>query len=139
MKMINSTQSAHDGFAPVAPSPSEGRFTLNKVPEVTLSFWVIKILSTTVGETGADYLAVNAGLGKTFTGAIMAALLITALTIQLKAKQYVPWIYWVSVVLLSVVGTQITDVLTDSLGVRLSISTIVFSALLALVFALWYR
>ena len=139
MKIFKTAQSEHHGIAPVDLPSSEGRFSLNKVPEVTLSFWVIKILSTTVGETGADYLAVNAGLGKSFTGAIMAALLITALVIQLKAKQYVPWIYWVTVVLLSVVGTQITDVLTDSLGVRLSISTMVFSALLALVFALWYR
>ena len=82
---------------------------LNKVPEVTLAFWVIKIMSTTVGETGADYLAVHVGLGTAITGGIMAILLIAALIAQLRSRRYVPWIYWLTVVLVSVVGTQITD------------------------------
>lgn len=112
---------------------------LNKVPAVTLSFWLIKILSTTVGETGADYLAVNVGLGTAITGAIMAALLLLALTHQLRQPRYVPWVYWLTVVLLSVVGTQITDALTDGLGVSLYASTAVFGIGLALVFAGWYR
>ncbi len=111
---------------------------LNKVPAVTLAFWVIKILSTTVGETGADYLAVHAGLGKSFTAIVMAVLLVIALIIQVRADQYVPWKYWLSVVLLSVVGTQITDLLTDGLGVSLFLSTAVFSVLLAAIFAGWY-
>lgn len=111
---------------------------LNKVPEVTFYFWIIKILSTTVGETGADYLAVHAGLGSSKTGAIMAALLVLALLWQLRRDRYVPWIYWLTVVLLSVVGTQITDALTDGLGVSLYLSTAVFSALLAAVFGVWY-
>ncbi|MYM27991.1 hypothetical protein GTP58_06625 [Duganella sp. CY15W] len=113
--------------------------TLNKVPEVTLSFWLIKILSTTVGETGADYLAVNVGLGTLFTDAISACLLLVALNWQLRQPRYVPWVYWLSVVLLSVVGTQITDALTDGLGVSLYLSTGVFSLLLATVFFLWHR
>jgi uncharacterized membrane-anchored protein len=112
---------------------------LNKVPEVTLSFWVIKIMSTTVGETGADYLAVHVGLGTAVTGALMLALLIAALLVQLRARQYVPWIYWLTVVLVSVVGTQITDALTDGLGISLYISTAVFSVALAAIFAIWYR
>src|SRR5436853_7004112 len=99
---------------------------LNKVPEVTLVFWIIKIMSTTVGETGADYLAVHVGLGTAMTAAIMMALLAAALALQLRARQYVPWIYWLTVVLVSVVGTQITDALTDGLGVRLSASTTVY-------------
>src|SRR3981189_3919654 len=82
---------------------------LNKVPEVTLAFWIIKIMSTTVGETGADYLAVHVGLGTTVTGAIMASLLLAALLVQLQMRRYVPWIYWLTVVLVSVVGTQIPD------------------------------
>ena len=65
---------------------------LNKVPEVTLSFWVIKILSTTVGETGADYLAVDAGFGAGWTSFGMAALLGLALFCQLRTKAYTPWI-----------------------------------------------
>ena len=88
---------------------------LNKVPEVTIAFWIIKIMSTTVGETGADYLAVHAGLGTVLTDAIMASLLMIALIAQLRTRQYVPWIYWLTVVLVIVVGTQLTDALTDGL------------------------
>lgn len=112
---------------------------LNKVPAITLFFWLIKILSTTVGETGADYLAVNAGLGIVVTDALMAGLLAVALTLQLRARRYIPWVYWLTVVLLSVVGTQITDALTDKLGVSLYWSTAVFAGALAAIFALWYR
>jgi uncharacterized membrane-anchored protein len=112
---------------------------LNKVPEVTLWFWIIKILSTTVGETGADYLAVHVGLGAALTGAVMGALLIVAMILQLRADRYVPWMYWLAVVLVSVVGTQITDALTDGLGVSLYLSTTVFGISLALIFAAWYR
>ncbi|MFY0752022.1 hypothetical protein [Pseudomonas sp. NFX5] len=112
---------------------------LNKVPEVTLSFWVIKILSTTVGETGADYLAVDAGLGAGWTSIGMAALLAIALFFQLRTKAYTPWIYWLTVVLVSIVGTQITDILTDKLDISLYTSTVIFSVLLALNFLVWYR
>jgi uncharacterized membrane-anchored protein len=111
---------------------------LNKVPEVTLIFWTIKILSTTVGETGADYLAVHVGLGVKVTAACMASLLIVALTLQLRARRYVPWIYWLTVVLVSIVGTQITDLLTDKLEISLYVSTVVFACALAATFAIWY-
>ncbi|MFJ3483074.1 hypothetical protein ACIPL1_06780 [Pseudomonas sp. NPDC090202] len=112
---------------------------LNKVPDVTLSFWVIKILSTTVGETGADFLAVDAGLGAGVTTLGMAALLAIALFAQLRTRVCTPWIYWLTVVLVSIVGTQITDVLTDMLDVSLYASTAVFSILLAINFLVWYR
>ena len=85
----------------------------NKVPVVALSFWIIKVLSTTVGETGADYLAVQVGLGQGTTSLAMAFLLAIALLLQFRAATYVPWIYWLNVVLVSVVGTQITDLLTQ--------------------------
>src|SRR3978361_221615 len=111
---------------------------LNKVPEVTLIFWIIKVMSTTVGETGADYLAVHVGLGTTMTGVIMACFLAAALVIQLRTRRYVPWIYWLTVVLVSVVGTQITDALTDKLEISLYLSAAVFAVLLATIFALWY-
>ena len=111
----------------------------NKVPEATVVFWAIKIMATTVGETGADYLAVHVGLGTAFTGALMSALLIAALVMQLRMRKYIPWIYWLTVVLVSVVGTQITDALTDKLDVSLYASTIAFSLALVAVFALWYR
>ncbi|MDU8618615.1 hypothetical protein [Pseudomonas syringae] len=112
---------------------------LNKVPEVTLAFWVIKILSTTVGETVADFLAVDAGLGAGVTTLGMTVLLAIALSVQLRARAYTPWIYWLCVVLVSIVGTQITDVLTDMLDVSLYTSTTVFSVLLASSFSGWYR
>ena len=111
---------------------------LNKVPEVTLGFWVIKIMSTTVGETGADYLAVHVGLGTAITDGIMLTLLVASLLMQLRARQYVPWRYWLTVVLVSVVGTQITDFLTDKMDISLYVSTIVFAIALAVTFAVWY-
>jgi uncharacterized membrane-anchored protein len=111
---------------------------LNKVPEVTLIFWVIKIMSTTVGETGADYLAVHAGLGVAATDLVMATLLFLTLSLQLRTRRYVPWIYWVTVVLVSIVGTQITDFLTYTLEISLYISTGVFAIVLAVIFATWY-
>jgi hypothetical protein len=110
---------------------------LNKVPEVTAIFWVIKILSTTVGETGADYLAVHVGLGASATTVIMVGFLTAVLALQLRARSYIPWIYWLTVVLVSVVGTQITDLLTDKLEISLYLSTAIFAATLAATFAIW--
>ena len=112
---------------------------LNKVPLATLAFWIIKIMSTTVGETGADSLAANAGFGQVVTGATMASLLAVALVAQVRSKTYTPWLYWVTVILVSVVGTQITDALTDGLGVSLYLSTATFATLLIVIFWLWYR
>lgn len=117
---------------------SDGPFSDNKVPAATLAFWVIKILATTVGETGADYLAVHVGLGTLVTGGMTAILLAIALGLQLRQRHYVPWIYWLTVVLLSVVGTQVTDALTDGLGVSLYASTAAFSILLAGLFMVWF-
>jgi uncharacterized membrane-anchored protein len=112
---------------------------LNKVPEITLSFWVIKILTTTVGETGADYLAVNAGLGQAVTRTGMALFLAVALFLQIRARRYTPWLYWLSVVLVSVVGTQITDLLTDDMNISLYLSTLVFAVALGIIFIAWDR
>src|SRR6478752_1170367 len=112
---------------------------LTKVPAITATFWVIKILSTTVGETFSDYLAVNVGLGPGITDVSMLVVLAVALTIQLRTHRYTPWIYWLCVVLVSIVGTQITDFFTDTLGVSLYLSTAVFAVLLAAVFTIWYR
>lgn len=111
---------------------------LNKVPEVTAIFWAIKILSTTVGETGADYLAVHVGLGAGRTAICMTGLLIAALLLQLRRRAYVPWIYWLTVVLVSIVGTQLTDLLTDKLEISLYVSTAAFAGALAAIFAIWY-
>ena len=114
------------------------RQMLNKVPEITLYFWVIKVLCTTVGETASDYLAGNLNLGLTKTTFITGALLVVVLVAQFRLRRYVAGVYWLGIVLISVVGTQITDNLTDNLGVSLVITTIVFSFALAVVFAIWY-
>lgn len=119
------------------PTISESNW-LNKVPEVTLAFWIIKIMSTTVGETGADFLAVNAGFGQGVTRTVMGVLLALALVMQLRTRRHTPWTYWLTVVLVSVVGTQITDLLTDGLGVSLYVSTLAFAVALAGIFALWF-
>ncbi|TPI11937.1 hypothetical protein [Mesorhizobium sp. B4-1-1] len=111
---------------------------LNRVPDVTIDFWLIKIMAVTMGETAADYLAVNLGLGLTVTSLIMGGILVVALVLQFARKRYVPWAYWLAVVLISVVGTLVTDNLVDNFGVRLETTTIVFSAALALTFAAWY-
>ena len=112
---------------------------LNKVPQVTVFFWIIKILCTTVGETAADYLIANLGVGLTNTTYIMGALLVAALVFQFRARRYQPGLYWIVVVLLSIVGTLITDNLTDHFGVPLVTSTVGFSIALIVAFALWYR
>jgi uncharacterized membrane-anchored protein len=117
---------------------SRGRQMLNKVPEVTLYFWVIKILCTTVGETAADYLNVNLGAGLTKTTYVTGALLVVLLGIQFSLRRYVPAVYWSCVVVISVFGTLITDNLTDRYNVPLTTSTLVFAIALALVFAAWY-
>jgi len=111
---------------------------LSKVPEVILMFWIIKILSTTVGETAADFLSVDLHFGLAGTSLVMFGLLGVALTFQLRATRYVPWRYWLTVVLVSVVGTLITDNLTDNLGVPLEATTAVFGAGLLATFAYWY-
>jgi uncharacterized membrane-anchored protein len=115
------------------------RTWLTKVPAITATFWAIKVLSTTIGETFSDYLAVNVGLGPAVTDAAMAAVLVAALVIQFRTRKYTPWIYWLCVVLVSIVGTEITDFFTDTLGVSLYVSTVVFAVVLAVVFAVWHR
>lgn len=117
---------------------SLGRQLLNKVPEITIFFWIIKVLCTTMGETAADFLNVNLNLGLTNTSIITGVLLAVALITQFRTKQYTPGVYWLAVVLISVFGTLVTDNLTDSLGVPLEFSTILFSILLATTFGLWY-
>ena len=111
----------------------------NRVPKVTADFWLIKLMAVTMGETAADYLAVNLGLGLTATSLIMAGILAVALVAQSTQKRYVPWAYWLAVVLISIVGTLVTDNLVDNFGVKLLTTTIAFTIALIATFALWYR
>jgi uncharacterized membrane-anchored protein len=111
---------------------------LNKVPEVTLYFWVIKIMCTTVGETAADYLNENLGFGLTNTTYVAGGVLVALLAAQFRLRKYVAPAYWAVVVVISVFGTLITDNMTDHYNVPLTTSTIVFAIVLAAVFAAWY-
>ena len=112
---------------------------LNKVPEVTLFFWLIKMMSTTVGETAADFLNMDLGWGLTNTTLLTGVLFVITLALQLRATRYVPALYWATVLLISVFGTLVTDNLTDRFGVPLAFSTGVFGALLILTFVLWFN
>jgi uncharacterized membrane-anchored protein len=111
---------------------------LNKVPEVTIFFWIIKILCTTVGESFADYINSTLGFGLTNTTLVFSAALVVTLVVQFRLDRYVPGVYWLAVVLISVVGTLLTDNLTDGQGVALWKSTTAFAILLAAVFGIWY-
>ena len=126
---------AHDRTRPVQTPLAA---LLNKVPEITVYFWVIKILATTVGETAADFLNTNLNLGLTGTTLATSVVLAVALVVQFRVRGYVPSVYWIGVVLISIVGTLITDNLTDNFGVSLVITTAVFSVVLAGSFAAWY-
>jgi uncharacterized membrane-anchored protein len=114
------------------------RKMLNKVPEVTLFFWVIKIMCTTVGETAADYFNDNLGFGLVNTTYFAGALLAVLLLVQFRLRRYVPVAYWSVVVVISVFGTLITDNLTDVHNVALTTTTPIFAATLAVVFAVWF-
>lgn len=111
---------------------------LNKVPEVTVWFWVIKVLCTTVGESFADWINMKLGVGLVNTAWIFTAVFVAVLAVQLRLKRYVPFPYWLTVVVVSVTGTLYTDILTDQLNVSLWISSAVFSVLLAVVFGVWW-
>jgi uncharacterized membrane-anchored protein len=135
---MNTTQTVPAPAAKPRSTPSPGWRMLNKVPEITVYFWVIKVLCTTVGETFADNLNENLGLGLTDTSYIMGAALIAVLVAQFRARRYIPGIYWLAVVLISVVGTLVSDNLVENYGVTLEATTIGFSICLVAVFATWY-
>jgi len=122
-----------------ASRTARARAMVNKVAEVTVFFWIIKILATTVGETFADLLGTHLDLSLTATTVIMSALLAVVLAFQFRAREYIPGVYWLAVVMISVVGTLITDNLVDNLGVTLRTATIVFSIALLVTFTVWYR
>lgn len=121
-----------------APTHEDKMQILNKVPEVTLYFWIIKIMATTVGETAADFLNLNLNFGLIGTSVVMSVLLTVFLVLQLRTRKYVPWMYWLVVVLISVVGTLITDNLVDNFGIALETTTIAFGLVLLVIFAVWY-
>ena len=126
--------------APTTPNAASSapQGAMSKVPGVTAFFWIIKVLCTTVGETASDFLNVNLGFGLSGTALAAGVALLLALLFQFRTKRYVPGIYWLTVVLVSVFGTLVTDILTDSLGFPLEASNLIFGVALALTFGAWY-
>lgn len=113
---------------------------LLRVPEVTLLFWIVKTLSTTVGETGADFLVFDLNLGMPIVAAIMSGAMVILLYFQFaKFKTYIPVVYWSIVILMSINGTLITDILVDNFGVSLETLTVVFTLAMLAGFGLWYK
>jgi uncharacterized membrane-anchored protein len=110
----------------------------NRVPEVTVAFWVIKLLVATVGEAVVQYLAVSLELGLAGTMLIMVGLLAIALALQFARKAYVPVYYWLAVLVISIAGTLLSDNLRDTFEIRLLTTTIAFSLILVVIFALWF-
>jgi uncharacterized membrane-anchored protein len=122
---------------PIAHAPRLVPLTASKVPEVTFLFWVVKVLTTGMGETTSDFLvrsiepAAAVGIG--------AIVFSASLALQLAAARYLPWVYWLAVAMVSVFGTMAADVTHIVLGVPYLVSTIAFAVVLALVFFVWHR
>ena len=110
---------------------------MRKVPAITIIFWVIKLLTTAMGESTSDYLVfhVNPYVAVVFGGVG----LVVALTLQLMVRRYVPWIYWLAVTMVAIFGTMAADVLHVVLGIPYAASSAFFAATLVAVFILWYR
>ncbi|AOX46670.1 hypothetical protein [Microbacterium sp. BH-3-3-3] len=119
-------------------TPLTTRQLLSKVPEITIWFWIIKILCTTVGESFADYINMALGVGLVATAIIFTVVTVVVLAVQLRLTRYRPAAYWFTVVVLSITGTLYTDILTDQAGVPLSASSAVFAIALAVVFGIWF-
>jgi len=110
---------------------------LLKVPELTVLFWVIKLLSTAMGESTSDYLVFNVDPYVAVVAGCVG--LIAALTLQLRARRYVAWIYWLAVVMVAVFGTMVADVMHVVLGIPYIVSTVLLAVVLGVVFVAWYR
>lgn len=126
------------GDTSTSAAVTASRTMLSKVPEITVWFWIIKILCTTVGESFADWINMTLGIGLVATSVIFTVVLAAVLGWQLALDRYKPFVYWLAVVVLSVTGTLYTDILTDKLGVPLAASSAVFVAVLAVVFGVWF-
>ncbi len=112
------------------------RRTLSKVPEVTAYFWILKVLTTGMGETTSDFLVTHID---PIIGVLLgAAGLVVAMFLQFMTRRYVPWVYWLNVVMVAVFGTMAADVVHIVLGVPYLISSIFFAFALVIIFALWY-
>lgn len=113
--------------------------TLSKVPEVTLIFWIIKILATTLGETGGDAVSMSMGLGYIVSTAIFAVIFLVAVLAQIKAKHFHPFLYWTTIIATTTVGTTLADYVDRSLGIGYTGGSLLLFTLLMLSLAIWYK
>jgi uncharacterized membrane-anchored protein len=113
------------------------RRTLKKVPEVTLLFWVTKLLTTAMGESTSDYLV--KAINPIVAVGIGTLVLLGVVAFQVGKDRYIPWVYWLAVLMVAIVGTMAADVLHKQFGVAYSISSLFFAAVLTVVFVAWYR
>jgi uncharacterized membrane-anchored protein len=114
----------------------EAKQIFNKVPEITVFFWIIKILTTGMGEVTSDYLATH--INPVIAVALTGLCLVAALAVQLLIRKYVAWIYWLNVVMVSIFGTMAADVLHVGLGISYIVSTTFYVIVLAIIFVTWY-
>jgi uncharacterized membrane-anchored protein len=112
---------------------------LSKVPDVTLAFWVIKILATTLGETGGDAVSMSMNLGYLVGTGIFAAIFVIAVIAQVSAKQFHPFVYWTTIIATTTVGTTLADFADRSLGIGYAGGTTLLFALLMASLFVWYR
>jgi uncharacterized membrane-anchored protein len=113
------------------------RRTLVKVPEITALFWITKLLTTAMGESTSDYL-VNA-VSPVLAVAVGTVVLLGVVTFQIRQDRYVPWVYWLAVLLVAIVGTMAADVLHKQFGVPYVTSSVFFAVVLAVAFLAWHR
>jgi uncharacterized membrane-anchored protein len=112
------------------------RYAYRKVPEVTIFFWIIKILTTAVGESTSDYLV--RAMDPAVAVAIGAVCFAAAIVLQFAVRRYIPWVYWLAVAMVAVFGTMAADVLHIGLGIPYLDSTIFFAVTLGIIFVFWY-
>ncbi len=113
--------------------------SINRVARLSVLFWIIKIFSTTVGETAADYVSVNLNFGLTITAILMGVITIGVTFWNFRQKKYFPPAYWLLIVMMSIEGTLITDLLVDQLNISLLILDVGFTIAMGLVFYFWYK
>ena len=112
---------------------------LSKVPAVTLSFWIIKILATTLGETGGDALSMSMNLGYLISTGIFAGIFLIAVLAQIAAKKFHPFLYWTTIIATTTVGTTSADFVDRSLGIGYAGGTAILIVLLLASLFIWYR
>lgn len=115
------------------------KHALTKVPEVTLVFWIIKIAATTLGETGGDAVSMSMNLGYLIGTIIFAIILIAAVTAQIKAKQFHPFLYWTTIIATTTVGTTLADFADRSLGIGYAGGSSLLLTLLCGSLFIWHR